>query len=327
MLHIGNIKLPGRPVFLAPMENITDQSFRLICKDFGVDMVYSEFIASEGLIRNIMPILYKINISEKERPVGIQLYGHHVDALVESVRIAETKKPDVIDLNFGCPVKKIVNHGDGAALLKDIPLMTKITRAVVKSTHLPVTVKTRLGWDDNTKHIVEIAKILQDTGIAAITIHGRTRAQLYRGKADWTLIGEVKNDPAITIPVIGNGDINSPEKAKHAFEHYGVDAIMIGRGSIGRPWLFKQIRHYLTTGEHLPEPGVPEKATIAKQHLLNTIKEKGELRGILEMRKQMNSYFKGLPNFKKTRLELLTSTDVKQICDMLDAVAEQYKHY
>ncbi len=327
MLHIGNIELPKMPVFLAPMENITDHSFRLLCKEFGADMVYSEFIASEGLIRNIKAILSKINISEKEMPAGIQLYGHNVEALVESVKIAEMKKPALIDLNFGCPVKKIVNHGDGAALLKDIPLMAKLTRAVVNSTKLPVTVKTRLGWDEDTKNIVEVVKILQDTGIAAITIHGRTRAQLYSGNADWTLIGEVKNNPAITIPVIGNGDINSPEKARHAFGQYGVDAIMIGRAAIGTPWLFKQVKHYLTTGEQLPAPGVPEKSNIAKQHLLNTINGKGELHGIFEMRRHLNSYFKGLPNFKQTRLELLTSKDPGHICDILDSIAERYKDY
>ncbi len=326
-MNIGNIEFSDKPVFLAPMENITDGPFRMLCKKHGADMVYSEFIPSEGLIRNIKAINTKINISEKERPIGIQLYGHNVDSMITSVNIAAQKKPDLIDLNYGCPVKKIVNHGDGAALLKNIPLMLDITRAVVKNTSLPVTVKTRLGWDDNNKNIVELTKMLQDTGIAAITIHGRTRAQLYTGKADWTLIAEAKNHPSVSIPVIGNGDITSPEKAKYAFDQYGVDGIMLGRGAIGRPWIFKQIKHYLNTGENLPEPAVPEKTKLAKQQLLDAIAYKGKINGILEMRRHLSNYFKGLPNFKTIRLELLTSIDTEHICELLDQVSEKYKDY
>lgn len=258
-MTIGNIVLPDRPLFLAPMEDITDPSFRMVCKQYGADFMYTEFISSDGLIRNGDKSIRKLNIYEFERPIGIQLYGHLIDAMTEAAIIAEEKKPELIDINFGCPVKKIANRGAGAGMLRNMPLMIEMSSAIVKSVKLPVTVKTRLGWDDDNKNILEVTKRLQDAGIQAITIHGRTRAQLYKGSADWTLIGEVKNNPAIKIPVIGNGDIDSPVKAKDMFDRYGVDGIMIGRAAVGRPWIFRDIRHYLNTGELLSEPTVKEK--------------------------------------------------------------------
>jgi tRNA-dihydrouridine synthase B len=323
-LNIGNISLGDYPLFLAPMEDITDPSFRMICKKSGADVMYTEFISSDGLIRDGHKSIKKLDIFNYERPIGIQLYGHLIPAMVEAALIAEEARPEMIDINFGCPVKKIANRGAGAGMLRNIPLMIEMTEAIVKAVKLPVTVKTRLGWDDESKKIVEIAQRLQDAGIKAITIHGRTRAQLYRGTADWTLIGEVKNNQQIKIPVIGNGDIDGPLKAKEMFERYGVDGIMIGRASVGRPWIFRDIRHYLSTGEILPEPSVSEKADIALLHLDKSLEFKEGKRAILEMRRHLSNYFKGLPHFKETRLNLLTETDVDNIKTIINEIREKW---
>ena len=301
------------PLFLAPMEDITDPSFRYMCKINGADFTYTEFISSDGLIREGWKSVKKLDIYDFERPIGIQLYGHLIDAMVEAALIAETANPELIDINFGCPMKKIANRGAGAGMLRDIPLMIEMTGAIVKAVRLPVTVKTRIGWDDENRNIVEVAERLQDTGISALTIHGRTRAQLYKGSADWTLIGEVKNNPRIKIPVIGNGDIDGPVKAKEMFETFGVDGIMIGRASVGRPWIFRDIRHFLDTGDLLPEPTVSEKAGLALLHLEKSLEFKEGMRAIYEMRRHLSNYFKGLPHFKETRLKLLTAQEPDQI--------------
>jgi len=306
------------------MEDITDTSFRLLCKMFGADFMYTEFVSSDGLIRNGDKSVRKLVLLEEERPIGIQLYGHIVDVMIKAAVIAEQSQPELIDLNFGCPVKKIANRGAGAGMLRNLPLMIEMTSEIVKAVNLPVTVKTRLGWDESNKNILEVAERLQDAGISAITIHGRTRSQLYKGKADWTLIGEVKNNPRIKIPVIGNGDINSPESAKEAFDKYGVDGIMIGRSAIGRPWIFREIRHFLDTGELLPEPSVAEKADIAITHLELSLKYKEGMRAIFEMRRHLSNYFKGIPHFKETRLNLLTSTDVDEIKSIIAEIKQKW---
>ena len=295
------------------MEDITDPSFRIVCKMNGADFMYTEFISSDGLIRDGEKSVRKLDIYDFERPIGIQLYGHLTDAMVEAAYIAEEARPELIDINFGCPVRKIANRGAGAGMLRNIPLMLEMTEAIVKAVNLPVTVKTRLGWDDESKHIVDIAERLQDTGIKALTIHGRTRAQLYKGEADWTLIGAVKNNPRMTIPIIGNGDIDGPVKAKEMFDRYGVDGIMIGRATVGRPWIFRDIRHYLDTGEILPEPSVNEKAELALLHLDKSLEFKEGKRALYEMRRHLSNYFKGLPHFKDTRLRLLTAVEVDEI--------------
>ncbi|NPA67660.1 MAG: tRNA dihydrouridine synthase DusB [Chlorobi bacterium] len=323
-MQIGNIKIPEYPLLLAPMEDITDRSFRKICKSFGADLLYTEFVASEALIRNIDKTLKKLVIDNDERPAGIQIYGHRIDAMVEAAKIAEEAGPDLIDINYGCPVKKIATRGAGAGMLRDIPKMIEMTKAIVNAVKLPVTVKTRLGWDNDSIIIDKIAEQLQDTGIKALTIHGRTRSQLYKGKADWTLIGKIKQNPNIRIPVIGNGDITDGISAKNAFEKYKPDGIMIGRASIGRPWIFKEIKHYLKTGEILPEPDINQKVDIAKQHFKKSIKYKDGNRGIFEMRRHFALYFKGLKNFKETRLKLLTSTDINEIYDILDQIKLKY---
>jgi len=323
-VKIGNIELPHQPLFLAPMEDITDPSFRYLCKMYGADMVYTEFIASEALIRNIEKSFRKLKIEDKERPVGIQLYGHNIDAMVESAKIATDAHPDLIDINYGCPVKKIATRGAGAGMLRDIPKMIEMTSAIVKATHLPVTAKTRLGWDDDSKQIVEIAERLQDVGIQALTIHGRTRAQLYKGSADWTLIGEVKRNPRMHIPIIGNGDVDSGENAQMRFTNFGVDAIMIGRATVGRPWIFKEIKHFLNTGEKLPEPTTEERIQLATIHLQKSLEYKEGMRGIFEMRRHFSTYFKGLPNFKDLRLKLVTSTNVDDIYAILNEIRERY---
>jgi tRNA-dihydrouridine synthase B len=312
-LTIGNINLGERPLFLAPMEDITDPSFRSICKIYGADFMYTEFISSDGLIRDGEKSVRKLDIYDFERPMGIQLYGHLIDAMVEAALIAEASGPELIDINFGCPVKKIANRGAGAGMLRNVPLLISMTEAIVKAVRIPVTVKTRLGWDEDSKNIMTVAEMLQDAGISALTIHGRTRAQFYKGSADWTLIGEVKNNPKMKIPIIGNGDINSPEKAKEYFRRYGVDGIMIGRASVGRPWIFRDIKHYLETGELLPEPTVNEKADIALLHLEKSLEYKSGQRAIFEMRSHFSNYFKGLPHFRETRLKLLTTIDVDDI--------------
>lgn len=326
-MTIGNIVLPDRPLFLAPMEDITDPSFRMVCKQYGADFMYTEFISSDGLIRNGDKSIRKLNIYEFERPIGIQLYGHLIDAMTEAAIIAEEKKPELIDINFGCPVKKIANRGAGAGMLRNLPLMIEMSSAIVKSVKLPVTVKTRLGWDDDNKNILEVTKRLQDAGIQAITIHGRTRAQLYKGSADWTLIGEVKNNPVIKIPVIGNGDIDSPVKAKDMFDRYGVDGIMIGRAAVGRPWIFRDIRHYLNTGELLPEPTVKEKADLALYHFNLSLEHKEGKKAIYEMRRHFSNYFKGLPNFKETRLRLLTCQEEDEIKSIIMEISQKWGDY
>ena len=323
-MKIGEIEFRDKPLFLAPMEDVTDPSFRYMCKGFGADMVYTEFISSDGLIRDGAKSVAKLNICDAERPVGIQIYGHLIEPMVESARIAEGARPDVIDINFGCPVKKIAGRGAGSGMMRDVPLMVEMTRRIVEAVTIPVTVKTRLGWDDEHKNIEEIALRLQDVGIAALTIHGRTRAQMYTGEADWTLIGKVKNNPAIKIPIIGNGDIDSPQKAAEAFERYGVDGVMIGRATYGRPWIFREVRHYLDTGEVLPQPSVIERVEIAKRHLAKSVEIKGERVGVFEMRRHLSNYFKGLPDFKSTRLKLVTLTDVAEINAVLDYVAEKW---
>jgi tRNA-dihydrouridine synthase B len=308
-LKIGDINIRDYPLFLAPMEDITDPSFRMVCKMYGSDFMYTEFISSDGLIRDGAKSVKKLDIYDFERPIGIQLYGHLIDAMVEAAHIAEEAKPELIDINFGCPVKKIANRGAGAGMLRNVPLMVEMTSAIVKAVKLPVTVKTRLGWDDDSKNIPDVAERLQDTGIKALTIHGRTRSQFYKGTADWTLIGEVRNNPRMNIPIIGNGDIDSPQKAKEMFSRYGVDGIMIGRATVGRPWIFRDIRHYLDTGEILPEPTVSEKADLALFHMEQSMRFKEGNRSIFEMRRHLSNYFKGLPHFKETRLKLLTTIE------------------
>lgn len=307
------------------MEDVTDPSFRFICKHFGADMVYTEFIPSDGLIRDAKKSLKKLELSDDERPVGIQLYGHLICSMVEAARMAEEAKPDLIDLNFGCPVRKIANRGAGAGMLCNIPLMVEMTRAIVDAVRLPVTVKTRLGWDDSSKNIVDIAERLQDTGISAITIHGRTRAQLYKGNADWTLIGQVKNNPRMRIPVIGNGDIVTPQSAREAFDRYGVDGIMIGRATVGKPWLFAEIRHFLNTGELLPPMTLAEKVGLARLQFRKSLEVKGIPRGIFEMRRHFSNYFKGLPDFREIRMKLVTSLDIEEIENLLDHILVTYQ--
>ena len=325
MLTIGKIKFTDYPVFLAPMEDITDPPFRRICKKFGADIVYTEFISSEGLIRDAHKSLQKLDFNDSERPIGIQIFGHDSESMKRAVEIAERSNPDLIDINFGCPVRKVVNKGAGAAMLKNIPLMIKITEAVVKATHLPVTVKTRLGWDENSINIEEVALRLQDTGIKAITIHGRTKKQLYGGKADWTLIGKIKSNPQIYIPVIGNGDIDSPEKAKEMIEKYNVDAIMIGRAIIGNPWIFREIKDYLEHGTKLPPPSVDERINICKQHLESSVEWKGEKRGVFEMRKHYGNYFKGLFNFKQFKIKLVSVERLEEVVEILEEINKTYK--
>ena len=327
IMKIGSLDLGPMPVFLAPMEDITDPSFRFMCKRFGADMMYTEFISSDGLIRDGAKSVKKLDIFDEERPMGIQLYGHLIESMVEATHRALESDPDLIDINFGCPVRKIANRGAGAGMLANIPLMMEMTRAIVDASTVPVTVKTRLGWDEEHKIIVEVAEGLQDQGIDALTIHGRTRAQMYRGVADWTLIGEVKENPRMKIPIIGNGDITTPEGAKDAFDRYGVDGIMIGRGAVGRPWLFGQVKAYLEHGELIPEPTVNEKVDIARLHLEKSIEFKGEPVGIYEIRRHLSNYFKGLPHFKEIRLQLLTTLDVREIESLLELIREKYGEY
>jgi nifR3 family TIM-barrel protein len=324
LLSIGNLNIDGYPLLLAPMEDLSDPPFRHVCKQYGADLMYTEFISSDGLIRHGAKSIRKLEIFDYERPIGIQLYGHLIDPMVEATRMAETARPDLIDINFGCPVRKIARRGAGAGMLRDIPLMVKMTEAIVQTTTLPVTVKTRLGWDDQNRNILEVALRLQDVGIRALTIHGRTGTQLYKGEADWSLIREVKNHPDIEIPIVGNGDVTGPEIAAGRFAHSGVDAIMIGRATIGKPWIFREIKHYLQTGEKLPPPELVEKVKLARMHFRRSLEWKGEPRGIFEMRRHFSNYFKGLPDFKETRLRLVTSLDVAEINDILDGIEKQY---
>lgn len=312
-VKIGEINLGAFPLLLAPMEDVSDPPFRAVCKRNGADMMYTEFISSEGLIRDAAKSLKKLDIFESERPIGIQLFGSDIESMREAAQIASDASPDLIDINYGCPVKNVACKGAGAALLQDIPKMVAMTKAVVDATHLPVTVKTRLGWDDTTKNIKEVAERLQDIGIKALTIHGRTRAQLYKGPADWTLIGEVKNNSRITIPIFGNGDIDSPEKAEEMKNRYGVDGVMIGRASIGYPWIFNEIKHYLATGQKLSLPDLNERVNVCKMHLDESIKWKGNRTGIIEMRRHYANYFKGIPHFKEWRMKLVTSESIDEI--------------
>ena len=321
-MKIAHIDLGEKPVLLAPMEDVTDASFRYICKEFGADMLYTEFISSDGLIRDAAKTLAKMRVTDAERPIGIQIYGHIPDAMVEAAVRAEEAGPDLIDINFGCPVNKIARRGAGSGMMREPDKMVEITRRVVEAVKLPVTVKTRLGWDDDSKIIVELAERLQDAGIAALTIHGRTRAQLYKGVADWSLIGAVRRNPRMRIPIIGNGDITSPEGAAAAFDRYGVDAVMIGRASFGHPWIFREVKHYLATGELLPPMTVRERVALAKRHLSKSLELKGDRVGIFEMRRHLSCYFKGLENFKETRLKLVTSTDPAELYETLDRIAE-----
>ena len=306
-MKIASIDLGERPVLLAPMEDVTDPAFRLMCKEFGADMVYTEFVSADALIRSVSKTEQKLNISEAERPVAIQIYGRDVDTMVEAARIVEQAQPDVIDLNFGCPVKRVAGKGAGAGMLRNIPLMLDITRAVVDAVRLPVTVKTRLGWDAESKVIVTLAEQLQDCGIAALTIHGRTRAQMYTGEADWTLIGEVKNNPRMRIPIIGNGDITTPQRAAECFDRYGVDGIMVGRASFGHPWIFKEIKHYLQTGEELTSLTSAWKLDVLRREVDDSVRLLDERRGILHVRRHLaaSPLFKGIPNFRETRIAML----------------------
>ena len=314
-MQIGNTIFDSYPVFLAPMEDVTDIGFRLLCKDFGADMVYTEFISSDALIRHVNKTKEKLEVAEEERPVAMQIYGKNVDAMVEAANICEEAKPDIIDLNFGCPVKKIAGKGAGAGMLRTPETMLDITRAVVKAVHIPVTVKTRLGWDENSKMIVDLAERLQDCGIAALTIHGRTRSQLYGGEADWRLIGEVKNNPRMHIPIIGNGDLTSPERCREAFDQYGIDAVMVGRASIGAPWIFREIKHYLKTGERLPQESFAWYLEILKKQILQSVERLDERRGIIHSRRHIAAtpIFKGIPDFKPTKVAMLRAETVEEL--------------
>ncbi|MDR2835767.1 MAG: tRNA dihydrouridine synthase DusB [Bacteroidales bacterium] len=325
MLKIGNIEFEEKPVFLAPMEDITDPSFRYMCKKFGADLMYTEFISSDGLIRDAKKSVQKLNIYEYEKPVGIQIYGHIPEAMEEAAKIVNGSQADLLDINFGCPVKKIAGRGAGAGMMQNLQLMQKITEKVVKISKLPVTAKTRLGWDSENLNVEEITLMLQDCGIQALTIHGRTRSQMYKGEADWTLIGKIKNNPQIKIPIIGNGDITSGKIAFENFNKYNVDAIMIGRAAIGKPWIFKEIKHFLKTGEELPPPSVLERVQFANEHLKKSIEYKEGQRAIYEMRRHFNLYFKSIPNFKETRLKLLTAQTYEEIYNILNYIGKIFQ--
>ena len=327
MIKIGNIQLPEFPLLLAPMEDVSDPPFRAVCKDNGADLMYTEFISSEGLIRDAIKSRQKLDIFDYEKPVGIQIFGGDEDSLAMAARIVDVTNPDLLDINFGCPVKKVALKGAGAGVLKDVDLMVRLTEAVVKSTKLPVTVKTRLGWDENSFNIEEVAERLQDVGIQALAIHGRTRAQMYKGSADWTLIGKVKNNPRIKIPIFGNGDIDSPQKAVEYKNRYGVDGVMIGRAAIGYPWIFREIKHYIKTGEILAPPTMEERISVCKKHLQRSLEWKGPMIGIFEMRRHYTNYLKGLPNIKDFRLKLVTLMTGEEINAVLDEIAVKYAGY
>ena len=325
-MKIANIQFPKYSVFLAPMEDVTDIAFRLMCKQFGADMVYTEFVSSDALIRDVQKTKQKLAISEEERPVAIQIYGRDPDAMVEAARICEEANPDFIDINFGCPVKRVAGKGAGSGMLKTPELMLEITEKVVKAVRKPVTVKTRLGWDNDSKIIVRLAEQLQDRGIAALTIHGRTRAQMYTGEADWTLIGEVKNNPRMRIPIIGNGDIDSAEVCKRRFDETGVDAVMIGRASFGRPWIFREVKHFLETGEELPREPFAWYLDVLKQQVLQSVARLDERRGILHIRRHLAAtpLFKGIPDFKPTRVAMLRANTVEELFEIMDEVPEKF---
>ena len=330
-MKIGALDLGERPLLLAPMEDVTDVSFRVLCREQGAAVVYTEFVNSDGLVRDVPKTIAKMHTLEEEAPVGIQIYGQHPDAMVEAARMAEKAAEltgghgaDLIDINFGCPVSKIAGRGAGSGMMREPDKMVAITKAVVEAVGKPVTVKTRLGWDDNSRIIVELAERLQDVGIAALTIHGRTRCQLYKGAADWTLIGAVKANPRMHIPIIGNGDITDGPSAREAFERFGVDGIMIGRATFGHPWIFREIRHYLDHGEPLPALSVAERVALARRHLALSLRYKGEPRGIYEMRRHLSCYFKGLPDFKETRMRMVTTLDVAELYSILDTIEQRY---
>jgi len=324
MVKIGNIELGEFPLLLAPMEDVSDPPFRAVCKEGGADLMYTEFISSEGLIRDAAKSRQKLDIFEYERPIGIQLFGGDIGNMVQSAEIATEVNPDLIDINYGCPVKAVACRGAGAALLQDIPKMVQMTAEIVKATHLPVTVKTRLGWDDNSKNVVEVAERLQDIGIKALTIHGRTRAQMYKGSADWTLIGEIKNNPRMKIPIFGNGDIDSPQKALAYKDKYGVDGVMIGRAAIGYPWIFNEIKEYFKHGEHIAPPDMIERIRVTKKHLDFSIRWKGDRLGIFEMRRHYTNYFKGIPDFKPFRTRLVEADTYQDVTVILEEVTETY---
>ena len=323
-MKIQNIDLGKYPVLLAPMEDVTDPAFRLMCKNFGADMVYTEFVSSDALIRSVSKTEQKLKISDEERPVAIQIYGKDTDTMVEAARIVEQARPDILDINFGCPVKRVAGKGAGAGMLQNIPKMLEITRSVVDAVKIPVTVKTRLGWDASNKIIVDLAEQLQDCGIAALTIHGRTRAQMYTGEADWTLIGEVRNNPRMHIPIIGNGDITTPQRAKECFDRYGVDAIMIGRASFGRPWIFKEVKHYLETGEEMPPLSSEWKLNVLRQEVEDSVKLLDERRGILHVRRHLaaSPLFKGIPNFRDTRIAMLRAEMKEELYRIFNEIAK-----
>ncbi len=327
MVKIRDIELGEFPLLLAPMEDVSDPPFRALCKKHGADLMYTEFISSEGLIRDAAKSMQKLDIYEYERPVGIQIFGSEIESMIQATKVIEKTNPDIIDINYGCPVKKVACKGAGAGILQDIPKMVRMTSEIVKSTNLPVTVKTRLGWDESTKFIVDTAERLQDIGIEALSIHGRTRQQMYKGEADWTLIGEVKNNPRMRIPIFGNGDIDSPEKALEYKNRYGVDGIMIGRASIGYPWFFNEIKHFLATGEHLEKPGVKERVEATRDHLLMSVRWKGELVGMNEMKRHYTNYFKGIAHFKDWRMKLVTSSDLQEILDILSYIEENSEEF
>ena len=327
LVKIGNIELPDFPLLLAPMEDVSDPPFRALCKEQGADVVYTEFVSSEGLIRNAAKSVMKLDIYEKERPVGIQIFGANMESMLQTIDIVEKSNPDIIDINFGCPVKKVVSKGAGAGILKDICLMEQLTAEMVKRTNLPVTVKTRLGWDHDSIKIVEVAERLQDVGCKAIAIHGRTRAQMYKGEADWKPIAEVKNNPRMHIPVFGNGDVDSPEKAMLMRDSFGLDGAMIGRASIGNPWFFRQVKHFFETGEHLPPVSLVERVEAARRHLQMAIDWKGEKLGVFETRRHYTNYFKGIPHFKEYRMKMVTSDDAKDVFAAFDEVEDKFSDF
>lgn len=322
MVKIRDIELGEFPLLLAPMEDVSDPPFRALCKQNGADLMYTEFISSEGLIRDAVKSVQKLDIYEYERPIGIQIFGYDIESMKQATEITEKTNPDIIDINYGCPVKKVACKGAGAGILQDIPKMVKMTAEIVKSTKLPVTVKTRLGWDESTKYIVDVAERLQDVGIEAISIHGRTRKQMYKGEADWSLIADVKNNPRMKIPVFGNGDIDTPEKAVEYRQRYGIDGIMIGRASIGYPWIFNEIKHFMNTGEHLARPTIKDRVDVAMKHLDMSVEWKGETLAIAEMKRHYTNYFKGIAHFKEYRTKLVTSFDLNEIKDTLNFIAE-----
>jgi len=327
LIKIGNIELPDFPLLLAPMEDVSDPPFRALCKEQGADVVYTEFISSEGLIRDAAKSTMKLDIYEKERPVGIQIFGANLESMLRSVEIVEKSNPDIIDINFGCPVKKVVSKGAGAGILKDIDLMVSLTEAMVKHTKLPITVKTRLGWDESSIMIVEVAERLQDVGCKAIAIHGRTRAQMYKGEADWKPIADVKNNQRMHIPVFGNGDISSPEKALEMRDKYGLDGAMIGRATIGNPWFFRDVKHYFKTGTHLAPPNMAERVEAARRHLQMAIDWKGERLGVVETRRHYTNYFKGIPHFKEYRMKMVTTDDSKGVFAVFNDVLNRFSDY